>query len=75
MDSDEAKTRDIISRVNRIPTWSLPYFYLVIIGVGYFFTFYDISDIGLAMPSIATQFNITTSSFLYLFLLVDQQIS
>lgn len=68
MDSDEAKTRDIISRVNRIPTWSLPYFYLVIIGVGYFFTFYDISDIGLAMPSIATQFNITTSSFLYLFL-------
>jgi MFS family permease len=68
MDSDEEKIRDIIARVNRIPTWSLPYFYLAIIGIGYFFTFYDISDIGFAMPAIAVQFKISSSSFIYLFL-------
>ena len=68
MDSDETKIREVIARVNRIPTWSLPYFYLAIIGIGYFFTFYDISDIGFAMPAIAVQFNISSSSFIYLFL-------
>lgn len=65
---DEDSARQIIARINRIPTWSLPSFFLVIIGLGYFFTFYDISDIGLAMPAIAHQFGISPSGFTSLFL-------
>jgi len=35
---------------------TLPGVYLLIIGVGYFFTFFDIADIGYAMPAISKQF-------------------
>ncbi len=66
--SYEDSVRQVIARINRIPTWSLPSFFLAIIGLGYFFTFYDISDIGLAMPAIAHQFNISPTGFTSLFL-------
>jgi putative MFS transporter len=36
--------------------WTLPGVYLLIIGVCYFFTFFDIADIGYAMPAISKQF-------------------
>ncbi|MEM0158769.1 MAG: MFS transporter [Thermoplasmataceae archaeon] len=61
---------NIIARANRIPVWSLPTSFIVIIGIGYFFTFYDISDIGLAMPAIADQFKIGGSTQLFLALSV-----
>lgn len=44
-----------------MPVWSLPASYLVIIGVGYFFTFFDIADIGYAMPAVAKQFHLSSS--------------
>ncbi len=62
----EAKTKDILARMNRIPVWSLPYAFIFIIGIGYFFTFYDIADIGYAMPAISKQFDIGTSTALFL---------
>ena len=40
--------------------WALPGFYLVIIGIGYFFTFFDIADIGYAMPAINKQFHLSS---------------
>jgi hypothetical protein len=49
----------ILARQDRIDTWALPWRYLAIIGTGYFFTFYDITDIGFAMPQIQTQFGLT----------------
>jgi MFS family permease len=64
----EDSVRQVIARINRIPTWSLPTYFLGIIGLGYFFTFYDIADIGLTMPAIATQFNISLTGFTSLFL-------
>ena len=70
MDSDvnaqSTRVKEILARVNRIPTWSLPASFLAIIGIGYFFTFYDISDIGLAMPAIDHQFNLSNSLSLFL---------
>jgi putative MFS transporter len=51
----------VLCRLDRIPVWSLPWIYLVIIGVGYFFTFYDIADIGYAMPAIVPQFHLSGS--------------
>jgi MFS transporter, putative metabolite:H+ symporter len=52
----------VLARLDRIPVWSLPYYYLVIIGVGYFFTFFDIADIGYGMPAIAKQFKLSGST-------------
>jgi putative MFS transporter len=57
----EAVARSILARQDRIPVWSLPWIYLVIIGVGYFFTFFDIADIGYAMPAISTQFHLSSN--------------
>lgn len=58
----------ILARLDRIPIWALPASYLVIIGVGYFFTFFDIADIGYGMPAIAAQFHLSgsTSTFVAL---------
>lgn len=60
----------LIARLNRIPVWALPGNYLAIIGLGYFFTFYDISNIGFAMPAINEQFHLSNSTSLFLALSV-----
>ena len=71
LDQDyETSLRNLLARINRIGVWSLPTFFLGIIGIGYFFTFYDISDIGLAMPAIETQFNLHGPIILFLALSV-----
>ncbi|HKU17966.1 MAG TPA: hypothetical protein VJP80_01715, partial [Candidatus Saccharimonadales bacterium] len=49
----------VLARQDRIPVWTLPRWYLVVIGIGYFFTFFDIADIGYAMPAIAEQFKLS----------------
>lgn len=46
-----SEPRAVLARLDRLPVWSLRASYLVIIGVGYFFTFFDIADIGYGMPS------------------------
>ena len=56
----------LLARLDRLPVWPLPWTYLAIIGIGYFFTFYDISDVGLAMPAVATQFKLTGSESLFI---------
>lgn len=56
---------EILARLNRIPVWALPRYYLAIIGLGYFFTFYDITDIGFAMPAIEKQFALSGSMSLF----------
>jgi putative MFS transporter len=58
---DDGGARAVLARLDRIPVWSLPVSYLVIIGIGYFFTFFDIADIGYGMPAIVKQFNLSSS--------------
>lgn len=65
-----ADAATVLARQDRIPIWSLPYSYLAIIGVGYFFTFFDITDIGFAMPAIAQQFQLTGSQALFVALAI-----
>jgi MFS transporter, putative metabolite:H+ symporter len=60
----------VIARMDRIPVWAFPTSLILIIGSGYFFTFFDITDIGFAMPAIATQFNLTDSETLFVALAV-----
>lgn len=60
------KENELIARMNRIPVWAFPNTFLFIIGLGYFFTFYDISNIGFAMPAINEQFHLSNSTSLFL---------
>ncbi|MGH9345150.1 MAG: MFS transporter [Terriglobia bacterium] len=60
----------VLARQDRIPVWTLPYSYLFIVGIGYFFTFFDIVDIGYAMPAIAKQFTLTGSEVLFVALAI-----
>lgn len=64
------RTQQILARQDRIPVWSLPVSYLVIIGVGYFFTFFDIADIGYAMPAISAQFRLSSGASTFVALAV-----
>jgi len=45
----------ITARQDRIPAWSFPYLFIVIIGVGFLFTFYDIFDINVSFIQTCTQ--------------------
>jgi putative MFS transporter len=49
----------LLDRMDRLPGWPLPRFDLVILGVAYFFVFYDITDIGFGMPAIVEQFKLS----------------
>ncbi len=64
--SNEHEAKSIIARMQRIDKWPLPSSFLAIIAIGYFFTFYDVTDIGFAMPAIAPQFHLTGSESLFL---------
>ncbi len=68
--SRSATARDVIARLNRIPVWAFPPSFLAIIGMGYFFTFFDITNIGFAMPAIAVQFGLTGSESLFVALAI-----
>ncbi|HEU0197504.1 MAG TPA: MFS transporter, partial [Nevskiaceae bacterium] len=69
-DAAALDARMILARQDRIPVWTLPKAYLVIIGIGYFFTFFDITDIGYAMPAISDQFHLSGSEALFVALAV-----
>lgn len=68
--ASEEEGEKIIARMDRIPIWSFPATFIAIVGVGYFFVFYDITDIGFAMPAVAKQFNLTGSETLFVALSV-----
>src|SRR5689334_10645657 len=45
----------IIARQDRIPVWALPKLSIVIIGLGFLFTFFDIGDINVSFIQTCTQ--------------------
>ncbi|MCL2584581.1 MAG: MFS transporter [Streptosporangiales bacterium] len=49
------ESRGIIARLDRLEGWSLSPWYLVIIGLGFLFTFYDIFDINVSFVETCTQ--------------------
>jgi MFS family permease len=51
--------RIVLARLDRIPVWPLPWTHLAVIGIGYFFNFYNLSDVGWATPLVAARVNLT----------------
>ncbi|MGN6204862.1 MFS transporter [Humibacter sp.] len=70
MSAGPVDARTVLARQDRIPSWSLPWWHLAVIGIGYFFTFFDIADIGYGMPAIAAQFKLTGSEATFVALAV-----
>jgi MFS transporter, putative metabolite:H+ symporter len=64
------RAAEVLARQDRIHVWALPWRYLAIIGTGYFFTFYDISDIGFAIPQIQTQLHLSGNEATFLALAI-----
>jgi MFS family permease len=62
--------KHILGRMDRISVWAFPASFIAIVGLGYFFTFFDISNIGFAMPAIAAQFRLNGSESLFVALAV-----
>lgn len=49
-----------IARLDRLPIWPYPRRVLAVIGAAYFFAFFDVVNIGAALPAIARHFDITS---------------
>lgn len=49
------ESRQVIARLDRLHTWSLSPMFLVIIGLGFLFTFYDIFDINVSFVQTCPQ--------------------
>ena len=47
-----ARGQALLDRMDRLPGWPLPRFDLFVLGLAYFFVFYDITDIGFGLPAI-----------------------
>jgi MFS transporter, putative metabolite:H+ symporter len=58
---ETARGRALLSRMDRLPGWPLSRFALVVLGLAYFFVFFDITDIGFGLPAIVTQFHLSSN--------------
>ncbi len=52
----------LLDRFDRIPVWPYPRSVLWLIGAGYFFSFFDVLTIGVALPKIAEHFHLSTGT-------------
>lgn len=60
-DIDATRGAAILTRLDRLPVWPYGTKILLLIGAGYFFAYFDIVTIGLALPVITEQFGISSS--------------
>ncbi len=51
-------TSDPLARMERIPIWPYGKLLLVVIGFGYFFSYFDIVNMGFTIPSISQHLNV-----------------
>lgn len=55
MATPQVSASQVIARQDKIRVWSLPYLYVLIIGIGFLFTFYDIFDINVSFIQTCLQ--------------------
>ena len=51
-----------LSRLERIPVWPYSYKLLIMLGLGYFFSFFDITNVAYGIPVIQSQFHASLSA-------------
>lgn len=54
-------TRNPLARLERIPVWPHGSGLLIVLGLGYFFAFFDITNIGYGLPVITNQFHVSAA--------------
>ncbi|GGI93320.1 MFS transporter [Legionella impletisoli] len=59
MQSESSKGAIILNRLDRIPVWPYSTAVLLSVGAGFFFAFFDIVSIGIALPKIEQDFQIS----------------
>ena len=62
---DAAHIDELNARIDRLPAFPLPTAARVVLALLYFFAFYDITVIGVTLPTIAAHFDLTTSQLGY----------
>ena len=55
---DPALIADLNARIDRLPVWGVSVAAVVAVAFSWFFSFYDITSIGIALPVIAKQFHL-----------------
>jgi MFS transporter, putative metabolite:H+ symporter len=72
----DARAEHVVARQDRILIWALPYSFLLVLGLGFLFTFFDIFDINVSFIQTCVQIVsncsvITASSYLSIPVLVN----
>lgn len=62
MATEASSNGNVLARLDRIPVWPWPRSLLWVLGAGYFFAFFDIVNIGAALPEIAKQFHVSSDA-------------
>lgn len=57
----ERDARDAVARLDRLTVWPYPWWVLGTVGLGYFFAFFDIVNIGLSLPAIGESLHATNA--------------
>jgi MFS transporter, putative metabolite:H+ symporter len=57
--ADRARGAQILARLDTLAIWPYPRMVLWVIGIGFFFAFYDVVNLGFALPVIEDQFGVS----------------
>lgn len=61
MNLNKAQAQALLARFDRLPTWPFPWWVSFLLGLSFFFAFYDVVVIGFALPQLMKQFQISQS--------------
>ena len=56
---ESARAEGILARLDALTVWPYPRRVLIVVGAAYFFAFFDIVTIGIALPVISEQFHVS----------------
>lgn len=59
--SQSADGAELMARLDRIPVWPYPLRVPIVIGAGFFFSFFDVVTIGFGLPVITQQFGVSAA--------------
>ena len=62
MDANLSQAEFTLARLDRLPRWPFHWYVLAIVGAAYFFCFFDIIIVGIALPEITKEFHASQSA-------------